>query len=202
MVEQKLKTTSVILSQNTTIMSELEKYVHARLEDELKKVRRYSANSLTHISDEEKAILFYYTESGYESLNEMLRDSNGTKISEYGEYLEFVLSKLDSYEGVVYRGTKLSKYKLEKYWLAFENKEAVIDHAFVSTSQKKSIARQFGTIIFEIFSKNGKSIENVSKFGLNFGQNEYEVLFQRASKFLVTGFDKQDNYTLITMEEI
>lgn len=183
-------------------MRELEKYVHARLEDELKKTRRYFANFLPKLSAEEKAIIFKYTDDGYESLNEMLRDSKGTKISKFGEYLEFVLSKLENYEGVVYRGTKYSTYKLEKYWLAYQNKEIIIEHAFSSTSQRIGVARQYGTIIFEIFSKNGKSIEKVSKFGLNSGQNEYEVLFQRDSKFLVTGFDKQDIYTLITMKEI
>ena len=42
----------------------------------------------------------------------------------------------------------------------------------------------------------------ISKFGLISGQNEYEILFHRHSKFIITGFEKQDIYTLITMEEI
>ncbi len=201
-MEQNTLILSLALSQNTPVMRELEEYVQSQLENELKIVHRSFAQSLTKISAEEKAIIFKYTDDGYDSLNEKLRDSKGTKISEYGEHLESVLSKLDCYEGVVYRGTKSISHKLAKYWRAYVTKEVITEYAFVSASRKKGVARQFGTILFEILSKNGKLIENISKFGLVSGQNEYEILFHRNSKFLITGFEKQDIYTLITMEEI
>ena len=59
-------------------MRELEEYVHNQLENELKIVHRSFAQSLTKISAEEKAIIFKYTDNGYEGLNEKLRDSKGT----------------------------------------------------------------------------------------------------------------------------
>ena len=48
-VEQNIKTTSVISSQNTTIMSELEKYVQENFPDELEKVRRDYPNEFPHL---------------------------------------------------------------------------------------------------------------------------------------------------------
>lgn len=183
-------------------MRELNEYVHARLQDELKKINRLSTDILPELTVEEKAIIYKYTDDGYESLNEMLRNSKGAKISKFGEYLSYVLSKLPNYNDVVFRGTKLYPSRLEKYKIAYENQTIIADFAFLSASQKKSIARQFGTLIFEILSKNGKNIENISKFGLNSGQNEREILFPSGSKFLVRGIEKQDIYTLITLKEL
>ena len=67
---------------------------------------------------------------------------------------------------------------------------------------KRSTARQFGTVIFEIYVKHGKLIEEISKFGVNSNKNEREVLLRKSSQFLITGVEKEDNYTIITAEEI
>ena len=83
MVEQKLKTTSVILSQNTTIMSELEKYVQENFPAELEKVRRDFANEFPHLTDAEKTIIYKNTDEDdtHVAVNKTLRDSKGQKIT-------------------------------------------------------------------------------------------------------------------------
>jgi hypothetical protein len=182
-------------------MKELEDYVHNRLAAEFDIVSRQMPNKLVSVlTNEEKALIYKYSNDGF-YVNERLREGEQKKIP-FAEYLDFALSKLPDYEGVIFRGAKLSQMQIVRYQVASDNDSIVFNPSFLSCTLKRSIARQFGTVIFEIYVKNGKLIETFSKFGIDSNQNEREVLLRKSSKFLITGVEKEDNYTIITAEEI
>jgi hypothetical protein len=182
-------------------MKELEEYVRNRLAAELDIVSRQMSNkSVSVLTNEEKTLIFKYSNDGF-YVNERLREGEQIKIP-FAEYLDFALSKLPDYEGVVFRGAKLSRIEIARYQDACENDTLVFNPSFLSFSLKRNIARQFGTVIFEIYVKKGKLIEKFSKFGIDSSQNEREVMLRKSSNFLITGVEKEDNYTIITAEEI
>jgi hypothetical protein len=182
-------------------MKELDEYVHNRLAAEFALVSRQMSDKLVSVlTNEEKTLIYKYSNDGF-YVNERLREGELKKIP-FAEYLDFTLSKLPDYEGVVFRGAKLSQTEIARYKTASENDAVIFNPSFLSCTLKRSIARQFGTVIFEIYVKNGKLIETISKFGTDSNQNEREVLLRKSSKFLITGVEKEDNYTIITAEEI
>ena len=111
-------------------------------------------------------------------------------------------SKLPSYNFIVYRGVRRTTARLKKYQNALESRTILTEHAFMSTSKSRSIALQYGRILFRIFSKNGKLVEIFSKFGINSATNEQEVLFMSNSKFAVLNVEDINNYVEITLQEI
>ena len=183
-------------------MKELIKLARLRLKDEIKIIRQNYLNVLTELTVEEKAVLYWFTENGYEGLNQILRHNKGEKTPPFSILLDIALKKLSSYNFIVYRGVRFTTSRLEKYQNALERNEPIIEHAFMSTSIRRQAASQYGTIILRIFSKNGKLIENISKFGINSPFNEREVLFTKGSKFLVLDIKEENPYFIITLEEI
>jgi hypothetical protein len=157
-----------------------EEYAKEYLFREIKEIETsYRLNILTELTVYEKAIIFKYSEDGYEDLNEKLRLSNGNNISNYGILLGDSLSKLPNYEGIVYRGVKLNNVELNKYMSAFSKDEPIVEPFFVSTSISQLSARMFGNVRFEIFSKNGKKITEIARF------NEGEVIFKYNTEFII-----------------
>lgn len=73
----------------------LEEYVNEYLEKEITIVERFN-HAYPFLSLYEKAIIYKYTEDGYENLNELLRNSNGVNINEFGIHLKNVLEKIPS----------------------------------------------------------------------------------------------------------
>lgn len=58
-----------------------------------------------------------------------------------------------------------------------------------------------GNVMFRIVSKTGKEIEEISKYGID-SQNEFEILFLPNTRFNILAVTKENDYTLVTMEEI
>jgi hypothetical protein len=156
-------------------------------------------NALPELTVYEKAIIFKYSEDGYEDLNEKLRLSEGKDISAFGILLDECLSKLSNYQGIVFRGVGFPKYKIDEYLIKLSNSEYVTEKAFLSTSLKASEAYKYGTTTLRIFSKTGKAIESISKY-----QNEKEILFRYNTKFeiIAVDFDKENNKYFISLEEL
>lgn len=156
-------------------------------------------NALPELTVHEKAIIFKYSEDGYEDLNERLRLSEGKDISDFGLLLDECLSKLPDYQNVVYRGEGLTDLELDKYYSAFRHDEPLREHYFGSSSKSRMKAyewcREKNRVLFEIFGLNGKAIEYVSKYPV-----EKEVLFRYNSDFGVDDFtfDEERNLYLIT----
>ena len=151
----------------------------------------------------ERSIIYKYSEDGYEYVNETLRKSSGASITEFGKVLNSSLSKLENYEGLVFRGVELNPSELQQYIDAMAKNEVIVENAFISATKSQLTAFSFGrNARFIIYSKTGKEIEKIAKFGKHHPQNEKEVLFKSGRSFTVLDVTKEQNYTLITMEEL
>ncbi|MDZ7899902.1 MAG: ADP-ribosyltransferase [Arcicella sp.] len=177
-----------------------EEYAKEYLTQEIQAIENSNRlNVLTELTVYEKAIIYKYSEDGYLDLNERLRISKGKDISDFGLLLDEFLSKLPDYQGIVFRGVNLPKYKIDEYFIKFERKERVIENAFLSTSLKTSEAYKYGTTVLQIFSRTGKSVESISRYPY-----EKEILFRYNRQFEIVAidFDKEDNKYFTVLEEI
>jgi ADP-ribosyltransferase exoenzyme len=183
----------------------LKKYIELKYPDALNAIRQSEfAKQITELTDYEKAIIYKYTDDGY-VVNDTLRDSKGLKVSQFATHLNTVLAKLPSLlaeETVVYRGVNSSNFVLNQYKTALRENTILTEYGFISASKSPRVANQFGQILLIIFSKNGKSIENLSKFGTNSSSNEQEILFQSGSKFNVLDIEENNNNTIIILQEL
>ena len=183
----------------------LNEYVELRCTNALNAVK-YSkfAKEITELTDYEKAIIYNYTEDGY-IVNEILRDSKGNKTTVFSSHLNNVLEKLPSLkdtDAVVYRGISNRNSVLKYYQNALEKNLILTEYGFISASKSKRVAYQFGQTLLIIFSKNGKSIQNISKFGIESPFNEQEVLFKSGSQFTVLDIEKENNNNIIILQEL
>lgn len=124
------------------------------------------------------------------------------------------LSKLPKYEGIVYRGETMSMKKLQERFLDHIG-DVISDKGFVSSSLYEDTPRKFISydgvpknhkrVIFEIQSKNGRDISKISEFnGIFTLENQYEVLFDKRTKFYVSPKYKIDDegiYRIILIEQ-
>lgn len=152
----------------------------------------------------EITLIYHYTDSGYERVNETLIQNKGIITSDYERFLLSALKKLPPYQGVVFRGTTLNRSQMNKYVHALNLNTLIQEPLYLSTSRSELIANSFsrGNTLYTIFSKTGKSIEKYAKFGLLSGQNEKEVLFLPNTQFEVLDVTYIDSQTLIILEEI
>ena len=140
-----------------------------------------------------------YTTTGYENINEKLRDG---KEDEYEKHLNNTLDKLPNFQDVVYRGANLTPKQIDRYLNSEKKNLPITEKAFTSTTTSIYIANLYGNTIFSILSKTGKKIEALSCYGTNSPQNEREVLFKSNTKFSVLEVEKTRNKFKITLEEI
>ncbi len=152
----------------------------------------------------EIALIYHYTDEGFEFVNESLIKDKGVITNVYAQFLVYTLQKLPNYQKLVFRGTLLNKSQKQRYIEAVTQSITIQEPIFLSTSKSELTANLFskGDTLFTIFSKTGKQIEKFSKFGLNSGQNEKEVLFIPNTTFEVLDVTKEDSKTLIILEEI
>lgn len=182
---------------------DLQKYVETFLTTELKEILNSNRHKNTsELNEFEKAIIYNYSDIGYESLNETLRD--GKDLPEFGKYLNYALKKLPDYKLICYRSIRVSKSKLQEYYDAFTNNSIIIEKSFLSCSKSRLVASGFSSSpLFIISSKRGKEIEKIAKFGIDTGENEKEVLFMSGSKFKVMDITEEADKTIrITLEEV
>lgn len=146
-------------------------------------------------------------------INRKLR--NGT----YDEYVNIAseliskcIGKMKVYKGLTYRGLALSNKRLNDVYLS--NLNGIIEEkGFMSSSKEKYVAERFIShdgikknqkkIILIIEGKNGRDISRISEFnGIFNDENQYEVLFDKSSKFLVSGYVlKNDVYYINLIEQ-
>lgn len=133
----------------------------------------------------EKAIIYAYSERGGDILKE-----------ETIKYLDIALSKISYFNGICYRGLNYNKSIIKKYFEAYKNGTKVCEANFISSSKSRICALQFSNeVLFTIYSKRGRDIEKIAKFGSDHPQNEKEVLFRKNTCFLVESFEKNNNNT-------
>lgn len=188
-------------------MQTIQTFVTAHFGSDLGKFK-YSGlgKNITNLDDYEKTIVYKYTESYYETLNEaLLTGKTTTFIQNFADFLNFVLDKLPDYVGVVYRGVNLSLIEHQRYIDALNKNTFVEEHAFLSCSKSLLTASLFskGSTIFQISSNQGKHIEDLSYFGNCNPLNEKEVIFKSSTKFVVLDIETKNNgITYIIMEEL
>lgn len=142
-----------------------------------------------------------YSVDFYADINFYLRNSGEPKEEFFERYRKIMnsgLDKLESYNGTVYRGADLSPEVINKYKKAAETGEPYTENYYLSTSKSEKRAFERNTI-YEIKSKNGKQIEELSYFS-----HEKEVLFKEGTQFkiLKVYVDENINRNVIEMEEI
>lgn len=97
-------------------MIKAEQYAEQYLSREIEEIRRSNRDlELPELTVYEKAIIYKYSEDGYEEVNELLRTSKGQTSSEFSVLLNSSLSKLDNYEGQVFRCADLNALELKRY---------------------------------------------------------------------------------------
>lgn len=151
------------------------------------------------VNTEEIATLKYYTVDLYGDLNRYLRKKlNGDEFLDTAiKVINNGLNKLESFDGIVYRGISIDITSVQKYFDAFKTGKSVIEPAFTSTS--KNPAKAFdGNAKFMIKSKNGKSVKDFSEY-----DEEDEVLFKNDSKFKILDIQElEGGYYEISLEEL
>ena len=174
----------------------VEEYAIAYLQQEIQLVKDRQEPLLTNF---EKAIIFKYSVTGYEDVNEQLRLNQGQNLPLFAQLLNECLSKLPDHEGVVYRGEDLSQKQAEIYISAFEKDEIITKSQFCSSSRSKETAYMFGKTSIKIYSKTGKKIEHIANFGMNDSQNEREVLFRCNTNFEVVDISQDERGNLLNV---
>jgi hypothetical protein len=164
------------------------------------------AKLLRRLTVVDKAAIYHYSDDGYEALNRQLHTSGGDNHTPFGQGLVAALAKLPPYMGAAHSGVQLSAAQLQFYRARAEDGQPVSWPAFLSASQKSTIAHQFlhsseKNCLFVIQSRTGRLIAEVSKHGID-GQNEYEVLFIPHTRFEVLEVANETGYTRIVLDEL
>ena len=164
------------------------------------------ANALPPLTATDKALLYHYSEDGYEMLNQALHANGGQNTSVFGKGLAAALAKLPPYAGEVLSGVYLSAAQLQQYRARAQDGQPVSWPAFLSASQRPSIAGLYlstppKNCLFVIQSRTGRLIEEAAKYGVD-GQNEYEVLFAPNTQFEVLEVTDETAYTRIVLDEL
>jgi hypothetical protein len=164
------------------------------------------AKALSHLDLIDKAAIYHYSDEGYEALNKQLHASGGDNSTLFGQGLAEALAKLPPYEGLVSSGVFLHPAQLHYYRARAQDGQPVSWPAFLSASQKDTIARQYlysseKNCLFVIQSRTGRLITELSKYGVD-GQNEYEVLFVPHTRFEVLEVANETGYTRIVLDEL
>jgi exonuclease VII small subunit len=164
------------------------------------------------LENTELAAIHHYTKAGgnYRQLNKQLY--NGT-LTDFNKAAASLISKgleeLPKVSGPVYRGSIMKRKEYE----AVYNGSEVTHKIFTSASSTPSVAVDFADyralkktevqIVFEIQSKNGKNISNISEFnGIFDPKNQQEVLFDRGTKFRITSKEEDGSMIWIKMQEL
>lgn len=161
---------------------------------------------LLHLDAVDKAAIYHYSDEGYEALNRQLHASGGNNSSLFGQGLAAALGKLPAYVGLVSSGVFLPPAQIQYYRACAQDGQPVSWPAFLSASQKNTIALQYlrsseKNCLFIIQSRTGRLIAELSQFGVD-GQNEYEVLFVPHTRFEVLEVASETGYTRIVLDEL
>lgn len=164
----------------------------------------YYKSIYPHIPEVRMAAINAYTQAiregnkgaTFREINKRLRKGIPTEyVDVASELISKGLNDLPKVEGIVYRGTHLSKKKFQEIYLSHIG-DIIEEKAFISSSMMKDAPIQFLSydgvpkshvkILFEIQSKKGRDISKISEFnGIFTEQNQYEVLFDKGTKFRI-----------------
>ena len=99
--------------------------------------------ALPQLSVAEKALLYHYTEDGYDALNTALHDHSGEASSALGQAMEAVLAKLPPFVGEVFSGAWLRRSELAHYRACAQTGAPVRWPAFYRLARKSALPGNF-----------------------------------------------------------
>lgn len=149
-----------------------------------------------NIENTELAALHHYTKQGgnYRQLNKQLNKGELTDFNAASASLiNKALASLPAFKGTVYRGSIMKRTEYERL---YTGKSEVTHNIFTSASKDAAVAWKFASyrepgknevrVLFEIQSKNGRDISNISEFNGNFTPvDQKEILFKNGTRFKV-----------------
>lgn len=163
------------------------------------------ATALPTLTTIDKAAIYHYSDDGFDALNQKLHASGGHNSTLLGQGLAAALARLPAYAGLAYSGVQLRPEQLRHYHACAQNGQPASWPAFLSASQKDTIARQYlhagKNCLFVIDAHQGRRIEEIAKHGVD-GQNEFEVLFSPNTSFKVQRIANETGYTRIVLDEL
>jgi hypothetical protein len=148
------------------------------------------------IPDEELLAIIMYTGAFHKYWNAALRTGDTAKVGEYAAAIKLAtegLAKLPDYDGWSYRGVG----GLDAAALARYVPGQVTTEPFMTSSSHAKNAAFGGSVQFQIRSRHGKVVEDISRF-----KSETEVLYAPNTKFLVHSKTEVNGVTTIVMEEV
>lgn len=151
-----------------------------------------------NIENTELAALHHYTKQGgnYRQLNKQLNKDELTDFNAASASLiNKALASLPAFKGTVYRGSIMKRTEYERL---YTGKSEITHNIFTSASKDAAVAWKFASyrepsknevrVLFEIQSKNGRDISNISEFNGNFTPvDQKEILFKNGTRFRITG---------------
>lgn len=178
--------------------------VTIRNSTESKKAARFVKNHKDDlgVSQTDRAVQIFatvtnYCNTGYDDVNKDLRSgaipSDATKT--YAKTMNFALSQLPDWDGLVMRGANLSKDIQSNYKVG----ETVIEKAFTSTSANRGFPEM--NTQFIIVSKHGKNVSELSEQG-GTKADGVEILFSTDTPFKVLDKMEVAGISYIVMEEV
>ncbi len=170
------------------------------------------ATAHPHLTPAEKALVYHYSDTGFEALNAQLHASGGRNSTDFGQGLAMAVHKLPPYRGLVRSAVHLTPQQV-LYLQSAESSEAPFRWpAFLSASRSPSIAEwhlrmagpgmQEKNCLFLITSRTGRSTELLSEYGPHGSkQNEQEVLFLPGTEFYVRQITRATSHYHIVLQE-
>lgn len=152
------------------------------------------------IQNTELAALHHYTQQGgnYRQLNKQLEKGDLTDFNAASASLMAkALEGLPKYRGIVYRGAIMKRKDYERI---YAGKDEIKHAIFTSSTKTPAVAWRFASyrdlkksevrVLFEIQSKNGRDISDISEFNGKFAtEDQQEVLFTNGTRFKIVSTD-------------
>lgn len=182
-----------------TYTAEERKFTRARSTAEaMERAIQLLSTMYPNIQNTELAALHHYTQQGgnYRQLNKQLYKGELTDFNTASASLMAkALEALPKYRGTVYRGAIM---KRKDYEHLYAGKGEVRHDIFTSSTKTPAVAWRFASyrdlkksevrVLFEIQSKNGRDISDISEFNGKFAtEDQREVLFTNGTRFKIVG---------------
>lgn len=183
--------------QVNTYSAQEKKFTQARKTAEaMERAVKELSELYPHIENTELAALHHYTKQGgnYRQLNKQLDKGTLTDFNKASASLMAKgLASLPAYKGTVYRGSIMKRKDYERL---YDGQKEISHSIFTSASKDAGIAFRFSSyrdlkktevrVLFEIQSKNGRDISDISEFNGKFApDNQREVLFTNGTRFKI-----------------
>ena len=184
-----------------TYTAEERKFTRARSTAEaMERATQLLSTLYPDIQNTELAALHHYTQQGgnYRQLNKQLDKGDLTDFNKASASLMAkALEGLPKYRGTVYRGAIMKRKDYERL---YAGKDEVKHAIFTSSTKTPAVAYRFANyrvlkktevrVLFEIQSKNGRDISDISEFNGKFApEDQREVLFTNGTKFKIVSTD-------------